>query len=58
MPGALTSGFRRSDNGVGPLDENEATMSSAPPRVVETAATVIASGAEPGEPTEPRPKSA
>ena len=31
-PGALTSGFRRSESGVGPLEENEATTSSGPLR--------------------------
>ena len=56
-PGALTSGLRRSESGVGPLEENEATTSSGPLRDVETAPTVIASGAEPGEPIDPRPKS-
>ena len=56
-PGALTSGLWRSESGVGPLDENEATTSSGPSRFVVTAPTVIAAGAEPGEPTEPRPNS-
>ena len=56
-PGALTSGLSRKESGVGPLDENDPTTSAAPLRVVETAPTVIASGAEPGEPIEPRPKS-
>ena len=45
------------ESGVGPLEEKDATTSSGPLRVVETAPTVIASGAEAGEPTEPRPKS-
>ena len=56
-PGALTSGFSCSESGVGPLDENEATTFGAPVRLVETAPTVIASGVEPGDETEPRPKS-
>ena len=51
-PGAATSGFRPSEIGVGPADEKSAI---APAFVV--AATVIADGALPGEPTEPRPKS-
>lgn len=49
-PGALTSGFSCCETGVGPLDENEAISL----RFV-TAAAVIALGALPGEPTEPRP---
>jgi hypothetical protein len=56
-PGAATSGLCWSESGVGPLDEKPATTSSAPPRVVVTAPTVIASGVAPGEPTEPRPNS-
>ena len=42
---------------MGPLEEKDATTPAAPERVVVTAATVIASGVEPGELTEPRPKS-
>ena len=57
-PGALTSGLSCSESGVGPLEENDPTTSSAPVLAVETAPTVIASGDEPGDPTEPRPKSA
>ena len=56
-PGAETSGFSRSESGVGPLEEKAATTSSGPPRAVVTAPTVIASGVAPGEPTEPRPNS-
>jgi hypothetical protein len=56
-PGAATSGLCWSESGVGPLDENDATMSSGPPRDVETAPTVIASGVAAGDPTEPRPNS-
>src|SRR5918999_5823364 len=54
-PGALTSGLSWSDSGVGPLDENDATTLAGPSRDVVTAPTVIASGVDPGEMTEPRP---
>ena len=50
-PGAVTSGLSSSETGVGPPDENDAIT---PPFVA--AAAVIASGAEPGEPTEPGPR--
>jgi hypothetical protein len=56
-PGAATSGFSRSDSGVGPPDENEATTSARPDSLVVTAPTEIALAALPGEPTEPSPKS-
>jgi hypothetical protein len=47
-PGAATSGFIPSETGVGPADEKLAiTLCES------TAATVIASGALPGEETEP-----
>src|SRR5215210_2483398 len=49
-PGAESSGFRRSEKGVGPADENEATR-----RASDVAPTVIADGAEPGDETEPSP---
>ena len=49
-PGAVTSGFISSETGVGPPDENDAIAPLFVP-----AAAVIASGAEPGEPTEPGP---
>src|SRR3954451_9252511 len=51
-PGAVTSGFSCCEIGVGPLDEKPAMT----PLFVE-AATVIACGVLPGEPTDPRPKS-
>src|SRR5690242_17086789 len=57
-PGAVTSGFGRSDTGVGPPDENEATTSGrspSPPSV--EAAAVIAAGVFAGDPTEPNPVS-
>ena len=56
-PGAETSGFSCSESGVGPLEENDEITSSAPPRDVVTAPTVIALGVAPGEPTDPRPNS-
>src|SRR4051794_29013230 len=49
-PGALTSGFSRSDTGVGPPDEKSAIVSEA-----VVAATVIADGAFAGELIEPNP---
>ena len=50
-PGAVTSGFICSEIGVGPAEEKlEITFDFL------AAADVIASGADPGEPTEPRPK--
>ena len=54
-PGASTSGFIWSDTGVGPLEEKLAISSAGPSSPSVDAATVIASGAVPGEPTEPRP---
>jgi hypothetical protein len=50
MPGAETSGFNRSERGVGPAEEKPATR-----RPNEVAPTVIAEGALPGELTDPRP---
>ena len=47
-PGPDTSGFICSDTGVGPADEKSAIVSRE-----LTAATVIASGALPGDETEP-----
>ena len=55
-PGAVTSGFSWSETGVGPPEEKSAITFARPLRVVETAPTVIASGVEPGEATEPLPK--
>src|SRR5215211_259421 len=49
-PGAETSGFSWSEIGVGPPDENPSIT-----RELVTAADVIARGALPGEPTDPRP---
>ena len=49
-PGAVTSGFSRSETGAGPPDENSAIS----PDLV-AAAAVIAFGAEPGESIEPGP---
>src|SRR3954471_6038106 len=51
-PGAATSGFICNETGVGPADEKAAMTLRE-----ETAATVIASGALPGDETEPKPKS-
>jgi hypothetical protein len=51
-PGATTSGFSRSEIGVGPAAEKPA-MTGDGAEVV--APTVIASAALPGEPTDPRP---
>ena len=56
-PGALTSGLSCSESGVGPPEEKSAITFVGPLRVVETAPTVIASGVDPGEETEPAPKS-
>src|SRR5437762_11099093 len=56
-PGAVTSGFICSEVGVGPLDENPAITSAGPLSPSVDAATVIAAGAVPGEPTEPLPAS-
>ena len=50
-PGAETSGFKRSDSGVGPAEEKPASC-----RLTVVAATVIADAAEPGDETDPRPK--
>ena len=44
-PGAVTSGLRCSEYGVGPIDEKLATMSAGRWRPVEDAAAVMASGA-------------
>src|SRR5688572_18415776 len=49
-PGATTSGFRRSDSGVGPADENAATS-----RASSDAPTAIARSDDAGERTEPLP---
>ena len=49
-PGAVTSGFICSEMGVGPPDEKLAITFD-----LEAAAEVIARGAVPGEPTDPRP---
>ena len=52
-PGAVSSGFVRSESGVGPAAEKDAIVAARRrPR-----ATVIALAAEPGEPIVPRPKS-
>jgi hypothetical protein len=56
-PGALRSGLRRSDTGVGPSDEKPDTTFGAPPRVVVTEPTVIARVELAGEPTDPCPSS-
>ena len=56
-PGAVTSGFICRDTGVGPLEEKLAISSGGPVSLSVDAATVIASGALPGEPTVPRPPS-
>ena len=47
-PGALTSGFSRSESGVGPAAEKPETTPGALEREVETEATVIAFAAVPG----------
>jgi len=47
-PGAVTSGFMRSETAVGPAEEKSATSPSE-----VAAATVIAAGALPGDATEP-----
>src|SRR6266545_2074851 len=51
-PGALTSGLKRREIGVGPHEENDARTSA-----FETAATAMPFAAVPGEPIEPRPSS-
>ena len=56
-PGAVTSGLSWSESGVGPLDEKSAITSAGPLSPSVDAATVIALGAVPGEPIEPRPVS-
>ena len=56
-PGAVTSGFICSEIGVGPPEENGAISSAGPEPPGLDAATVIASGALAGLPTEPRPVS-
>ena len=55
-PGALTSGFSRSESGVGPEALKSARPLTAPLGLV-TAATVIALSDVPGEDSEPRPNS-
>ena len=52
IPGAVTSGLRRSESAVGPAELNVAIV---PPS--SAAATVIAPCAVPGETTVPRPNS-
>ena len=54
-PGAATSGFSRSDTGVGPPDEYSATVPGS--SRFSTAPTVIADATLPGELTEPEPSS-
>ena len=54
-PGAVTSGLRFSEYGVGPTDEKFAITSATTPRPVVAAALVIAAGASAGDPTEPLP---
>ena len=57
-PGAVTSGFRRSANSVGPADEKPAIRSgSGEPWPPVDAATAIAFAALAGELIEPLPKS-
>src|SRR4051794_16434446 len=55
LPGAVTSGFSRSDTGDGPADENQ--LISGRESFTSAAATLIAFDALPGERIEPRPKS-
>src|SRR3954454_24114619 len=55
-PGALTSGFRRSESGVGP-DELNPARSLPDASGLVTAATVIALSDVPGEMSEPAPTS-
>ena len=52
-PGAVTSGFMRSEIGVGPPEENEAMNGP----LSLSAAAVIARAELPGEETEPAPSS-
>src|SRR5207244_5813627 len=54
-PGAPTSGLNASDHGVGPPEEKSAMTFGAVPRLLVTAATVIAPGALPGDETDPGP---
>jgi hypothetical protein len=56
-PGAVTSGFMSSETGDGPDDEKLAISSAGPLSPSVDAATVIAFGALPGDPIEPRPAS-
>ena len=56
-PGPATSGLSRSETGVGPADEKSATVFGEASRSVETAPTVMAEAAFPGELTEPSPNS-
>src|SRR5215471_7738415 len=57
VPGAETSGFRRSESGVGPADEKYATTFGGASLTVVTAPTVIALALVPGDDTEPAPNS-
>ena len=52
-PGAVTSGFIRSESGVGPPEENDAMNGP----FWSSAAAVIALAELPGEVTEPAPRS-
>ena len=56
-PGAATSGFKRSESGVGPDDEKSAITPAEPLLAVVTAPTVIAIAEEPGDVSEPCPNS-
>ena len=56
-PGARTSGLRRSESGVGPADEKLAIVFGGPPRVVDTAPTLMACAELAGELTDPWPSS-
>jgi hypothetical protein len=56
-PGATTSGFRRSEIGVGPTEEKSARMLTGGTPIASTAPTVIAADEVPGEDTEPAPTS-
>ena len=54
-PGALTSGFSRSDSGVGPAELKSASVLPPPASGLVTAATVIARSEVPGEMSDPPP---
>ena len=56
-PGALTSGLRRSESGVGPDAAEVGEAAGAVESGIVTAATVIASADEPGDESEPWPNS-